>query len=160
MGMLSVELHAQIFEYACLDNGSTARSLALVSHHVSAAARPFLYQSLSVHGLAQIHALIERLARLPHYLRRIRHLYLRSMPQQDTVRAESRDVWLALRDTRRALQKEAQEAAERLFTFAAPTVEKLALADAPSMVYEFTAYLFMLHPPHLRELAARGGHFF
>lgn len=32
MDTLSVELHGQIFEHACIDDGSTARSLALPHH--------------------------------------------------------------------------------------------------------------------------------
>ena len=152
MDTLSVELHAQIFEYACVDDGSTARSLALVSRYIHAVAQPFLYQSLAVRGPVQIHALTSRLAPLPHYLRRIRHLYL----------AELRDdqAWPAGRNGD-ASDLEGWEAAcaaiAQLLVLAAPTLETLALtADCPFTGTSIIGHLWSLHLPLLRELAVRG----
>lgn len=148
MDTLSVELHAQIFEYACIDDGSTARSLALVSRYVHAVAQPFLYQSLVVRGLAQIHALTTRLAPLPHYLRRIRHLYLDDQDRASDAGRDAGDLdrWEA-----------ACTAVAQLLVLAAPTLETLALtADCPFTGTSIIGHLWSLHLPRLRELAVRG----
>lgn len=148
MDTLSVELHAHIFEYACMDDGSTARSLALVSRYVHAVARPFLYQSLAVRGLPQVRALTDQLAPLPHYLRRIRHLYLTDSDQPCHA-------------VRKAGELEGCEdtcaAVARLLALAAPTLETLALTAAcPFTGTTIIGHLFALHLPLLSELAVRG----
>ncbi|KIP02817.1 hypothetical protein PHLGIDRAFT_122129, partial [Phlebiopsis gigantea 11061_1 CR5-6] len=70
MHSLPAELHALIFDYACLDDGTTARELALVSRYVRDVAAPFRYQSLSVAGLDALTQLEQRLAGLPPHRRR------------------------------------------------------------------------------------------
>ncbi|KAH9841128.1 uncharacterized protein C8Q71DRAFT_804852, partial [Rhodofomes roseus] len=155
MDTLSVELHAQIFEFACVDDGSTARALSLVSRYVHAVAQPFLYRSLAVEGLEQIRALTARLAPNPHYLRRVRHLYLADRKTtSDNLRAPHAHP---ASDADLLHYEETQTAAARLLVLAAPTLETLALAaDCPFTGTALIAHLFALELPHLRELAVRG----
>ncbi|TFY51847.1 hypothetical protein EVJ58_g10347 [Rhodofomes roseus] len=133
MDTLSVELHAQIFEFA--------------------AALPL--PVLAVEGLEQIRALTARLAPNPHYLRRVRHLYLADRKTTpDTLRAPH--VHPAS-DADLLHYEETQTAAARLLVLAAPTLETLALAaDCPFTGTALIAHLFALELPHLRELAVRG----
>ncbi|KAH9917489.1 uncharacterized protein B0H18DRAFT_850559, partial [Fomitopsis serialis] len=157
MDTLSVELHAQIFEYACLDDGSTARALALVSHYIHDVAQPFLYQSLAVQGFIQMHALIATLTPLPHYLRRIRYLYLSDSSPSAWHHAPFESPGRILSDADMARYEEAQAAAAHLLLLAAPTLEMLAVtADCLFMGTALIAHLFALQLPHLRELAVRG----
>ena len=76
MDTLPLELHSQIFEYACVDDGTTARSLSLVSRYIRAVAEPFRYQSLSVAGIDSLLQLARTLEELPAHRRRVRHLFL------------------------------------------------------------------------------------
>jgi hypothetical protein len=54
---LPTELWEKIFSFACLDDGSTGRSLSLVSRYVCQTSRPFKYQSLAIRSLLQAESL-------------------------------------------------------------------------------------------------------
>ncbi|KZT02002.1 uncharacterized protein LAESUDRAFT_730711 [Laetiporus sulphureus 93-53] len=146
METLSVELHAQIFDYACTDDGSTARSLSLVSRYMREVVRPFLYQSLVVSGFDQMSELEARIRHLPPYLRRIRHLFLSGRKKSQV--AEERDIE----------HREVEESlAKSILTLAAPTLEALTLITSfPLSSTSMITYLFSLSLPQLCELSIKG----
>ncbi|PCH34887.1 hypothetical protein WOLCODRAFT_155537, partial [Wolfiporia cocos MD-104 SS10] len=148
MDTLSVELHAQIFEYACVDDGSTARALSLVSHYFHEVVKPYLYQSLVVCGPAQLAALEARLAPLPPHLRRIRHLFLSDIPLSARPKPTPPDPALA------ASYDAARELLQRVLLRAAPTLETLAVhAGVPYTSTQLLAGVLATPLPRVRALA-------
>ncbi|KAI1793742.1 hypothetical protein LXA43DRAFT_971752 [Ganoderma leucocontextum] len=150
MDSLPLELHTQIFEFACTDDGATARALALVSRYVRDAASPFLFQSLSVSGLAQMEALVARLDTLPPHSRRIRHVFLADWAHKDTLKRGGAFPAMERYDQERAL-------ASRILEYASPTLETLAVVAAcPYTAPPLVGHLFALPLPRLEELAIHG----
>ncbi|KAH9912972.1 uncharacterized protein BXZ73DRAFT_55780 [Epithele typhae] len=150
MDSLPLELHAQIFEFACTDDGTTARALSLVSHYIREVAAPFLYQSLSISGLKQMNDLCERLATTPPHLRRIRHLFLSDWTAADVRKHTSAPSDMERYDAERSF-------AARILALAAPTLEALTLVvscpfTAPPLIGELFATPF----PRLADLAVHG----
>lgn len=76
MDTLPVELHAQIFHLACTDDGTTARSLSLVSRYVHQVAEPLLYHTLNLSGYSQLGIIANKLPTLPIKCRRVHHLFI------------------------------------------------------------------------------------
>ena len=152
METLPVELHSQIFEFACIDDGATARALSLVSHYVREAVAPYLYQSLAVSGLPQMQELVARLERTPPHLRRVRRLFLSDWSSADV---HKHSMTLALSDMERYDAERALAA--RILALSAPTLETLALVvscpySAPPLIGE----LFATPLPRLTALAIHG----
>lgn len=152
MDTLPLELHAQIFEYACTDDGSTARALALVSRYVRAAAAPYRYQSLSVAGPTALAGLVHTLEGLPAHRRRVRRLFLSDSThtQAHAKPAPADDAALAAHDA-------TLRAGARLLALAAPTLECLALlAAGPYTGAALLGHALALRLPRLRALALHG----
>ena len=63
--VLPVELWQHIFSFACLDGGSTGRSLSLVSKHFRAMSAPFKYRSIAITHWSQIIAFSQFFCKLP-----------------------------------------------------------------------------------------------
>jgi hypothetical protein len=72
----SPELCKRIFALACLDDGTTGRSLSLVSKYISDTSKSFKLQSLAVRNLYQAEGLAFTLKKLPYSERRIVHLFV------------------------------------------------------------------------------------
>ncbi|KAI0710743.1 hypothetical protein C8Q76DRAFT_738611 [Earliella scabrosa] len=152
MDTLPLELHAQIFAYACTDDGSTARALSLVSRYVRDVTAPFLYQSLVISGLDQMSELVARLDAAPPHLRRIRHLFLSDWthPEVQKRTVGCSPVDMERYDAERAL-------AIRIIDYAAPTLETLALvASCPYTAPPLVGHLFSTPLPRLAELSIHG----
>ncbi len=150
MESLPFELHTQIFEFACTDDGATARALALVSRYVRDAGSPFLFQSLSVSGLSQMDALLARLHALPPHARRIRHLFLSDWTRKGMLKGGEPFAEMERYDRERVL-------AARILEYASPTLETLALVAAcPYTAAPLVGHLFALSLPRLEELAIHG----
>ncbi|KAI0354467.1 hypothetical protein OH77DRAFT_1496737 [Trametes cingulata] len=152
MDSLPLELHAQIFEFACTDDGSTARSLALVSKYVREVAAPYLYQSLAISGVEQTSELVTRLDATPPHLRRIRHLFLSDWTHSKTLQRavhvpeDAQDQYIA----QKALLL-------RILTLAAPTLETLAImASCPYTGSSLLGALYSTPMPRLTELSIHG----
>ncbi|KAI0370774.1 hypothetical protein BV20DRAFT_930771, partial [Pilatotrama ljubarskyi] len=152
MDTLPLELHAQIFAFACTDDGSTARTLALVSHYFREVATPYLYQSLAISGMEQMSELVARLDVTPPHLRRIRHLFLsdwtHSQTKERVVRTseDAQDRYLAEKTF-----------ALRILTLAAPTLETLAMmVSCPYTGPPLLGALFSTPMPRLTELSVHG----
>ena len=63
--VLPVALWQRIFSFACLDGGSTGRSLSLVSKHFRAISAPFKYRSVAITHWSQIIAFSKFFCKLP-----------------------------------------------------------------------------------------------
>jgi hypothetical protein len=72
------EIWGRIFSEACSDDGSTGRSLSLVSKYIRDTSKPYKYQCLFVEE-RQLRPLVTTLKKLPLEFRRIRHLFLSSV---------------------------------------------------------------------------------
>ncbi|KIM89284.1 hypothetical protein PILCRDRAFT_61514, partial [Piloderma croceum F 1598] len=70
------EICHKIFTEACLDDGSTARSLSLVSKYIHEASNPTRFQNIALRGYKQITAFAGILERTPPHLRRVCHLFI------------------------------------------------------------------------------------
>ncbi|CDO76825.1 hypothetical protein BN946_scf185033.g22 [Trametes cinnabarina] len=152
MNALPLELHSQIFEFACTDDGKTARSLALVSRYVHDVSVPYRYQSLSISGLKQMKKLVTRLNVTPHHLRRIRHLFL-----SDWTHDRTKERVVATSDEARDTYELESTIALRIITLAAPTVETLAVVVAsPFSGPSLLGSLFSTPMPQLTDLAVHG----
>ncbi|GBE77281.1 predicted protein [Sparassis crispa] len=75
MDTCPVEIHSVIFSLACTDDGTTGRSLSLVSRHVRRVSEPFRWQSLSLLGLQQARHFVKLLKQTPGY-HPVYHLFL------------------------------------------------------------------------------------
>ena len=150
MESLPFELHTQIFQFACTDDGATARALALVSRYVRDSSSPFLFQSFAVAGVAQMDALVARLHALPPHARRVRHLFLADWTRKEMLTHGGVYAEMERHDRERAL-------AARILEYASPTLETLALVAAcPYTAAPLVGHLFALPLPHLEELSIHG----
>lgn len=75
------EILFHIFKFACDDDGSTGRTLSLVSRRVHNLSKEYKYQSIAIVGLPRLASFAAMIQRLPEESRRIRHLFLSSMAQ-------------------------------------------------------------------------------
>jgi hypothetical protein len=71
-----VELWERIFALACLDDGTTGRSLSLVSKYISNISKSFKLQSLAIRNLYQAEGLASTLKKLSYNERRVVHLFV------------------------------------------------------------------------------------
>ena len=74
--LLPAEIWQHIFSFACLDDGSTGRSLSLVSTHFRAISAPFKYQSISITHWSQIIAFSKIICKLPASQKKITSLFV------------------------------------------------------------------------------------
>lgn len=152
MDTLPLELHAQIFAFACSDDGSTAHALALVSKYVREVAAPYRYQSLAISGMEQMSALVSRLDATPPHLRRVRNLFL-----SDWTRAQTKERVMRTSEDAQDRYLLEKTLALRILTLAAPTLETLTVMVAcPYTGPPLLGALFSTPMPRLTELAVHG----
>ncbi|KDQ19640.1 hypothetical protein BOTBODRAFT_28209 [Botryobasidium botryosum FD-172 SS1] len=70
------EIVQDIFQSACLDDGRTARALCLVSRRYNDLAKPLLFRSIAVCGIAQMEVFAGLLQQNPDVARSVRYLFL------------------------------------------------------------------------------------
>ncbi|KAI0668203.1 hypothetical protein C8Q78DRAFT_1071507 [Trametes maxima] len=152
MDSLPLELHAHILEFACTDDGTTARSLALVSRYVREVSAPYIYQSIAISGMEQMSELVGRLDVIPPHLRRIRHLFL-----SDWTRSQAKErVVRASEDAQDGYEAE-KTLALRILALAAPMLETLAVVvSCPYTGPSILGSLFTLPLPRLVHLSVHG----
>lgn len=142
MNALPLELHSCICEFACTDDGYTARALGLVSKYFRAAVNPFQYNSIAVSGQLQISQLEFRLQRTPLHLRRVRNLFISD--RDDLLECQT-------------LSKCGNSHTARLLALVSTTVEVMTIhCDNPRISTSMLAFLFGLHYPRLRDLTIIG----
>lgn len=152
MDALPFELHSQIFELACTDDGSTARALSRVSRYVRQVSQPFILQSVAVSGLASLTELADKIESLPQHRRRVRHLFLsdwtENQMQQKLVPSDDADM------DRYEVER---SAIVRVLDLVAPTLESLAfIVSCPFNSSRLIGHLFSLHFPRLEDLSVHG----
>ncbi|KAI0824425.1 hypothetical protein BC628DRAFT_1411028 [Trametes gibbosa] len=152
MDTLPLELHAQIFAFACTDDGSSARSLALVSRYVHEVAAPYRYQSIAISGMEQMTELVTRLDTISPHSRRIRHLFL-----SDWTHAQTKECIVRMSEDAQDRYLLEKTLALRILMLAAPTLETLAVMVAcPYTGPPLLGALFSTPMPHLTGLAVHG----
>ncbi|EKM51052.1 uncharacterized protein PHACADRAFT_263010 [Phanerochaete carnosa HHB-10118-sp] len=152
MDTLPLELHAQIFECACTDDGTTAHSLSLVSHYVREVSEPYRYQSLAVAGLDSLVKLVHKLEELPTHRRRVHRLFLSGWTHKQTH--EKAVAFDAVAADKYDLER---STIVRIFELVAPTLESLSfVAACPYTSTALLGHLFSLRFPRLHDLAVHG----
>lgn len=152
MDSLPVELHSQIFELACTDDGTTARSLSRVSRYVREVSQPFLLQSVAVSGLGSLNELIKVLESLPARRRRVRHLFL-----SDWTPKQAEEMAVSADEASMERYEVERTAIMRVLDLVAPSVESLCLvASCPFNSTPVIAHLFSLQLPLLESLSVSG----
>lgn len=106
MESLPAEIWMTIFSYACTDDGSTGRSISLVSRWFWDTSRSTKHQSLVVKGVNQITGIASMLERLPPELRRVRYLSVRVHHRDINKRSVSVEDGVILRGDRDARESE------------------------------------------------------
>jgi hypothetical protein len=163
------EICHKIFTEACLDDGSTGRSLSLVSKYIHEASSPTRFQNIALHGYMQITAFADILERTPPHLRRVCHLFIcTGSPPWTGLSDASPSVMGApwrendvygrnVFDQVRLFQQDRDTSAaiDRILLLIAPTIETLALF----FTYEWRSVLLSLPLPNLTELTIRGSYF-
>ena len=168
------EICHKIFADACLDGGSTGRSLSLVSKYIHETSKPTRFQSVALHGFVQITAFADILERTPSHLRRVRHLFISTRDPTPTntssyacsIRVEEMPPWRPWPgldeygrnpyETKRLIKHETNISAaiERVLLHIAPTVQIVAMF----VTYEWRSVLLPLPLPNLTELIIRGSY--
>jgi hypothetical protein len=75
MDRIPSELWTKIFSFACLDDGTTGRTLSVVSNYVHHVSKPAKFQSIVLRGLHQTVAFLALLQATPEHHRRVYHLF-------------------------------------------------------------------------------------
>src|ERR1700733_7083441 len=75
------EICSRIYALACVDDGSTGRSLSLVSKYINETSKYTKFQSVAIRSLNQALAFAALLERSPSVGRRVRHLFISTNPR-------------------------------------------------------------------------------
>ena len=86
------EILVQIFRYACVDQGATARSLALTSKYLSSASSRFLFNTLCLASPDSLQRALRRLSSLPPPIRQVCHLFIADSNGQTLARLKANPV--------------------------------------------------------------------
>ena len=152
MESLPIELHSQIFELACTDDGTTARSLSMVSRYVREVSQPFALQSIAVSGLCSLTGLVNKLELLPSHKRRVRKLFI-----SDWTRKEAELKAISSSDADMDRYEVERLTITRLLGLVSPTIESLSFViSCPFNSTRLIGYLFSLNLPFLEDLLVYG----
>jgi hypothetical protein len=75
MDRIPSELWTKIFSFACLDDGTTGRTLSIVSNYVHHVSKPAKFQSIVLRGLRRTVAFLALLQATPEHHRHVYHLF-------------------------------------------------------------------------------------
>ncbi|TFK39980.1 hypothetical protein BDQ12DRAFT_520170 [Crucibulum laeve] len=155
MDLFPPEICLQIFSEACMrDDGQTGRSLSLVSRSVNELSREFKLQSVAVEGLLQILTFSKLLENTPERFRRVRHLFISSMPQMEQPEASSKATPMPINQQ---VGEERHydgvcEAFHQILSLTAPTLKTFYLVSSIPR----TTSLLPVSLPQLVELTIHG----
>lgn len=152
MDTLPVELHSQIFQLACIDDGGAARSLSLVSRYLHQVAEPFLFQTLIVSGHDRLDIVAKKLENSPIHCRRVRHLFLTDQKphQNDSLPDPSGTICHEDYDLEKS-------PIIRILDLTSQSLISLALnIFDPTISHHVLGHLFSLTYPHLSSLIVHG----
>ncbi|KAF5348920.1 hypothetical protein D9756_009831 [Leucocoprinus leucothites] len=121
------EICNKIFTHACEDDGTTGRSLSLVSRYIHDVSEELKLRSLAVCGMKQILACAAMLREKPEHLRRIVHLFISAGAQVRPGQTEADiEEWLYSTETHHG---SGCTAFYDILTMAAPTVKTFYLSS-------------------------------
>ncbi|QRV83276.1 hypothetical protein RhiJN_11292 [Ceratobasidium sp. AG-Ba] len=103
---LPPEIAFMVFQAACSDDGSTARSLASVSRSFYVSALPLIYRVVAIHDLDRVKMLVEHFERDPIHATYVQHVFLAERsPRLDCAAFETtlRALWGFVSSTVRSL---------------------------------------------------------
>ena len=145
MDLCPSEIWSEIYSFACIDDGTTGRSLSLVSRYIHETSRPYKYQSVAVIGPLQLLAFADMIEIVPAEFRHVRCIF---------ISAHSRH----LNSSPRALSP---EYTQRKAAYAALKRILFAISDWVRIVHTFFVFYrpFVLLPvelPILEELTVHG----
>ncbi|KAH9926843.1 hypothetical protein B0H21DRAFT_137294 [Amylocystis lapponica] len=172
------EIWTRIFSLACTDDGSTGRSISLVSTYIHDVSLPIQLQSIALAGHRQLHRFADMLERRPPHLRNVRNLCVsHESPQSaeglenaafaqawnkynvvegDPTMLTQQPSYPYIVDEMKAfhqwIKQQFFEAVARVLQIVAPDVQTLALQSGPY----FSPALLNDHFPSLVELAVDG----
>lgn len=179
MERCSPEICAEIFRFACRDDGTTGRALSLVSTYIHDTSSLFMYQSLAVRGPRQIVALASVLERISPDRRRVHDLSISIdlRPFPDAVYADRTDATVkkkmyrlmhsfipGKRNRREKITKEVRkeaktESARQLENGVAQAFLRILELVSPTLQFLSVSFEGMEFPvffstlPHLRQLS-------
>ncbi|KAJ7477210.1 hypothetical protein B0H11DRAFT_1295737 [Mycena galericulata] len=81
MNTIPPEMWAEVFAFACTDDGHTGRALSMVSRAVQVISKPLKYQSIGVVGLHQLLKLVKMLTDLTPGGRKVKYLFVAGMDE-------------------------------------------------------------------------------
>ena len=150
------ELHAYICQLTCVDDGLTIRSINKTSRYFNHISKPYLYQTLSLSGPKQVHAVATLLETIPKvYLRHIRHLFIDISKTTDATKKHAQP-----HKTESGTQAPTQDTYPlilRIISLAAPTLESLTfITQCPQSSTSLIAALFRTAFPRLQDLTVCG----
>ncbi|KAI0354860.1 hypothetical protein OH77DRAFT_1425450 [Trametes cingulata] len=145
-----LEIQMLILAFACTDDGSTGRSLSLVSRAFRQLSYPYQWYSLAIYGHAQATAFAKDLCSLPPALtppRPISHLFVSTrtvLGAVDHIALDPPQIWPGV--------------LRSILRYAAPTLQTLALISYEASVGSaaFLSQALRVHYPCLTELTIRG----
>jgi hypothetical protein len=83
--MCPPEVTSHIFNFACTDDGQTARSLCVVSKYIHGVATPFIWRTISISGLSRLQLFASRLDLNPSRARYIEDIFLSDRSEADAA---------------------------------------------------------------------------
>ncbi|KAF8874776.1 hypothetical protein CPB84DRAFT_560788 [Gymnopilus junonius] len=139
------EICGEIYSFACRDDGTTGRSLSLVSRYISETSRPYKFQSVTIVGHQQLVAFANLIEDTPQELRRVQCIFISAHSRHTTSNPRA----LSPEYTQR---RESYAAVERLLR---------AIAEWVKIIHVFFVFYrpFVLLPvelPVLEELTLHG----
>ncbi|KAK0202986.1 hypothetical protein DFS33DRAFT_1385349 [Desarmillaria ectypa] len=149
---LPCEIWLEIFKLACMDGGSTGRTLSLVSRPFYNLAKETRFYSIFIYGLRQLNALYSVLYKTAPAYRHVHHLYF-DMEIHPNDSESSKKELAAYRSNRAVFDFYENHLYERLMDMMSPTLETFHVYHSGFCACD------MLPPvslPYLVELSFRG----
>lgn len=139
------EICGEIYSFACRDDGTTGRSLSLVSRFIHETSRPYKFQSVTIVGHKQLFAFADLIENTPSELRRVQCIFISAHSRHTTSNPRA----LSPEYTQR---REAYSAVKRILR---------AIAEWVKVIHVFFVFYrpFVLLPvelPVLEELVLHG----
>ncbi|TFK71370.1 hypothetical protein BDN72DRAFT_794093 [Pluteus cervinus] len=146
------EICRQIFLFACSDDGSSGRSLSLVSKRVHDISRVVKLHSLAIVGFPQFFGCATMLANIRPEDRRVHHLFVSNVPQYDRPDPTMGSPGNTSRSALHEHTANAYRAFKQILSLVAPTLQTFTFVfhiPRPSIILPVSL-------PHLQHLTLYG----
>lgn len=144
------EIHGRIFYFACLDDGTTGRTLPLVSRYINEVSSPYQWQSLRLIGIKDLKRFCEKSTKSSVLRRPVYHLFLGEPNGYDAE-------YYCNSDAAHTPHRNLCTYVSQVLQYVSPTLETFtfhssAFCDTSA---ESLACIFQFHYPNLSELTVR-----